>query len=84
MRHQGRSQDDADRYLILLLPLAKVPMIRKVLQNTKYQIKAGNWMRNLEEFGRRFSAARGAGPAEAAPRGVSATSPACRKHTVHR
>jgi len=49
-------------YLMLLLPLAKVPMIRKVLQNTKYQIKAGNWMRNLEEFGNRLF------PRRAAPR----------------
>jgi acetylornithine/succinyldiaminopimelate/putrescine aminotransferase len=49
-------------YLVLLLPLARVGPIRKVLENVRYQIKAGNWARNLEEFVRRFTTRRGAPP----------------------
>ena len=46
------------RYLILLLPLAKVPPIRKLLDNAHLQIVTFNWVRNLEERILRFTARR--------------------------
>jgi hypothetical protein len=37
-------------YLVPLLPLAKVPLIRMLLDNLKVQIIAFNLVRDLEEF----------------------------------
>lgn len=41
-------------YLILLLPLAKVPPIRMILDNLHVQIVAFNLVRDIEEFILRF------------------------------
>ncbi|MCK7469026.1 MAG: hypothetical protein MZU91_13455 [Desulfosudis oleivorans] len=41
-------------YLILLLPLAKVPLIRMLLDNIHVQIIAFNLVRDIEEFVLRF------------------------------
>jgi acetylornithine/succinyldiaminopimelate/putrescine aminotransferase len=46
------------RYLILLLPLAKVPMIRKLMENVRLQIVTFNRVRDLEELILRFTARR--------------------------
>jgi len=37
-------------YLIALLPLARLPFVRKLLDNVKFQIIAFNLIRDIEEF----------------------------------
>jgi hypothetical protein len=46
------------RYLILLLPLAKVPMIRRLMENVPLQIVTFNRVRDFEERILRFTARR--------------------------
>jgi putrescine aminotransferase len=46
--------DSMRAYLIFLLPLARVPFIRNILDNLKVQIVAFNLLRDVEEFVLRF------------------------------
>jgi putrescine aminotransferase len=48
--HIGAAVDSMRKYLILLLPLAKVPIFRMVLDNLKVQIITFNLVRDIEEF----------------------------------
>ncbi len=50
LRRINQSVKDMRKYLIPLLPLAKVPLFRKLLDNLHIQIVAFNLLRDIEEF----------------------------------